>query len=162
MGQLIARLAALALLAVWSAPPIQPCTTIVLRDGERVVFGTNLDWHGAEGLVFVNQRSMSRRSVGDPNINTAAWVSRFGSVTFNVAGRDLPNGGINEAGLTIGQMWLDGTRYPSADDRASLDLASWVQYQLDTSAGVSDVIASDRDVRITGPSPSHFLVAYRS
>jgi penicillin V acylase-like amidase (Ntn superfamily) len=152
----------LALLAGWLARPVQPCTTIVLRDGKRVVFGSNLDWHLGDGLVFVNQRNMTRRSVGDPKVNTASWVSRFGSVTFNVAGRDLPDLGINEAGLIIGTMWLDGTRYPSPDERAGLTEASWIQYQLDTSADVSEVIASDREVRITGSAPVHFLVADRS
>jgi hypothetical protein len=57
---------------------------------------------------------------------------------------------------------LEGTRYPEADERAGLADSCWVQYQLDTSADVSDVIASDRKVRITGPSPLHFLVADRS
>jgi penicillin V acylase-like amidase (Ntn superfamily) len=161
-GQFLVPLAFLALLAGWLAPPVRPCTTIVLRDGERVVFGSNFDWHLGEGLVFVNQRSMTRRSVGDPKVNTATWVSRFGSVTFNIAGRDLPDLGINEAGLIIGTMMLEGTRYPSPDERDSMTDASWIQYQLDTSASVSEVIASDREVRITGVSPVHFLVADRS
>jgi hypothetical protein len=161
-SHIVAPLAVLALLAGWLAPPILPCTAIVLRDGERVVFGSNLDWHLGEGLVFVNQRNMTRRSVGDPNVNTATWVSRFGSVTFNIAGRDLPDLGINEAGLIIGTLMLEGTRYPSPDERDSMPEASWIQYQLDTSANVSEVIASDREVRITGVSPVHFMVADRS
>ena len=161
-NQFVVPLAVLTLLVGWLAPPAHSCTTIVLRDGTRVVFGSNFDWNVAEGLVFVNQRSMTRRSGGDPGANTAAWVARFGSVTFNLAGRDLPDLGINEAGLIVGTMMLEETGYPEADDRASLADASWVQYQLDTSANVADVIASDREVRITGPSPLHFLVADRS
>jgi penicillin V acylase-like amidase (Ntn superfamily) len=157
-----ATLAVSALFCGALALPLEACTTIVLRDGKKVVAGSNLDYVVTEGLVFVNQRGMTRRSVGDPAVNTAKWVSRLGSVTFNLAGRDLPTFGINEAGLVIGAMELQGTRYPEADDRASLDVASWIQYQLDTSAGVADVIASDRDVRITGPSPQHFLVVDRS
>jgi penicillin V acylase-like amidase (Ntn superfamily) len=161
-GRILAALAVLTLLAGWLASPVQACTTIVLRNGNRIVFGSNLDFHLGDGLVFVNQRGMTRRTVGDPAVNTARWVSRFGSVTFNLAGRDIPNFGINEAGLVIGTMLLKGTRYPEADDRASMVEDSWIQYQLDTSADVADVMASDRKVRITGPSPAHFLVADRS
>jgi penicillin V acylase-like amidase (Ntn superfamily) len=157
-----ARLAVTVVLAGWLAAPARACTNIVLRDGKKVVVGTNVDYFISEGLVFVNQRGMTRRSVGDPAVNTAKWVARFGSVTFNLAGRDIPNLGINEAGLVIGTMLLEGTRYPEADDRASMLEDSWIQYQLDTSASVADVIASDSKVRITGQSPVHFLVADRS
>ncbi|MEJ2009605.1 MAG: linear amide C-N hydrolase [Acidobacteriota bacterium] len=155
-------LAALAVLASWLAPSTQACTNIVLRNGKRVVFGSNFDWNIEGGLVFVNQRSMTRRSIEDPKNNPAHWVSRYGSVTFNQAGRDLPIGGINEAGLIVASMLLHDTRYPSPDKRAALDNLEWIQYQLDTSASVSDVIASDHDVRIAGPSPLHYLVADRS
>jgi hypothetical protein len=158
----MATLAMSTLLCGLLAPPLEACTNIVLRDGKKVVVGTNIDYFISEGLVFVNQRGMTRRSVGDPAVNTARWVSRFGSVTFNLAGRDIPNLGINEAGLVIGTMLLEGTRYPSPDDRASMVEDSWIQYQLDTSADVADVIASESKVRITGPSPVHFLVADRS
>ena len=157
-----APLAVTVVLAGWLAAPARACTNIVLRDGKKVVVGTNVDYFISEGLVFVNQRGMTRRSVGDPAVNTAKWVARFGSVTFNLAGRDIPNLGINEAGLVIGTMLLEGTRYPEADDRASMLEDSWIQYQLDTSASVADVIASDSKVRITGQSPVHFLVADRS
>ena len=146
----------------WVATPAQACTTIVLRDGKKIVVGSNLDYVVTDGLVFINQRGMTRRAVGDPAVHSVTWVSRYGNVTFNLAARDLPDFGINEAGLVIGTMELIGTRYPEADDRNSMNIASWIQYQLDTSANVRDVIASDLDVRISESSPNHFLVADRS
>jgi penicillin V acylase-like amidase (Ntn superfamily) len=161
-GRATAWLVVTLLALGWVATPGRACTTIVLRDGQKVVVGSNLDYVVTDGLVFVNQRGMTRRSVGDPAVHDAMWVSRFGNVTFNLAARDLPSFGINEAGLVIGSMELLGTRYPEADDRDSLDNASWVQYQLDTSANVRDVIASDFDVRISDSAPNHFLVADRS
>lgn len=161
-GRMVVPLAVLALLAGWLAAPINACTNIVLRNGKRVVFGSNFDWNIEGGLVFVNQRSMLRRSITDPKNNPAHWVSRFGSVTFNQAGRDLPIGGINEAGLVVGSMWLDDAQYPKPDERAALDNAEWIQYQLDTAASVSEVIASDKDIRIAGPAPLHYLVADHS
>ncbi len=158
----MARLAILILLAALSVAPILPCTSIVLRDGKQLVFGFNLDWNVEEGLVFVNQRSMTRRSIGDPSEYTGEWVSRFGSLTFNMYGRDMPIGGINEAGLIVSQMLLEGTRYPSPDQRKALLSACWIQYQLDTAADIAGVIASDHDVRIQDQTPLHYLVADRS
>jgi hypothetical protein len=161
-GRIVVLLAVVALVAIWIAPPAEACTTIVLQNAKRIVFGRNLDWNVEGGLVFVNQRSMLRRSIVDPKNNPARWVSRFGSVTFNQAGRDLPMGGINEAGLVVESMMLDDARYPEPDERPAVDNAEWIQYQLDTSANVSDVIASDKDIRIAGPAPLHYLVAGRS
>ena len=155
-------LAAMVLTLGWLSTPAQACTTIVLRDGKKIVVGSNLDYVVTDGLVFINQRGMTRRAVGDPAVHSVTWVSRYGNVTFNLAARDLPDFGINEAGLVIGTMELIGTRYPEADDRNSMNIASWIQYQLDTSANVRDVIASDLDVRISESSPNHFLVADRS
>lgn len=138
-----------------------PCSTFVLRDGEQVIFGKNYDWHVDEGLVFVNQRGVARRSMAASDDDPAAWVSRFGSVTFNQYGRDFPSGGVNEAGLVIELMWLEGTRYPAPDERPALGVLEWIQYQLDRSADVADVIASDREVRIANQAPLHYLVADR-
>ena len=160
---MVVLLAVVALLAGWLSPPIHACTNIVLHNGKRIVFGSNLDWNIEGGLVFVNQRSMLRQSIVDPGKNNrATWVSRYGSVTFNQAGRDLPMGGINEAGLIVASMWLDDAQYPTPDERPGVDNAEWIQYQLDTSDSVSDVIASDKDIRIAGPAPLHYMVADRS
>jgi hypothetical protein len=87
--EVLIRLAVLVTLGAWLAAPAEGCTTIVLRDGTRVVFGSSLDWNVDHGPVFANQRSMTRRTAGNPAFNTAKWVSRFGSVTFNIGGRRI-------------------------------------------------------------------------
>jgi choloylglycine hydrolase len=57
-------------------------------------------------------------------------------------------------------MWLDETRFPSADKRPAIGVLQWIQYQLDNSATVDDVLASDKILRITTTSaPLHYLVA---
>ena len=101
------------LLALALAAPAPACTTFCLRDGGRIVFGKNYDWSVGDGLLIVNKRGVARRAdaAGDPR--PASWVSRYGSVTFNQYGRDFPSGGMNERGLTIELMWLDGSRYPT-------------------------------------------------
>jgi penicillin V acylase-like amidase (Ntn superfamily) len=138
------------------------CTTFCVRDGNRLVFGQNYDWYVAEGVMLVNKRGMSRTAYA-PGDRALKWTSRHGSVTFNQYGRDQPTGGMNEAGLVVALMWVNGTGYPAPDSRPAVGGGTgWIQYQLDTSRSVADVIASDKHVRIPrSGSPLHYLVADR-
>src|SRR6266850_1892436 len=90
------------------------CTTFCLRDGNHVLFGRNYDFGIGEGLVLVNKRGVAKTSAvsGD---RPAGWASKYGSVTFNQFGREFPTGGINEKGLTVELMMLEGSEYPSRD-----------------------------------------------
>ena len=68
-------------------------------------------------------------------------------------------GGMNETGLVVEVMWLQGTKYPARDERPALRELSWVQYQLDNCCTIGEVIATDSKIRITGDSaPIHYLV----
>lgn len=148
-----------ALLVGLAAPPADGCTTFLLNDGRRFVFGKNYDWDVRSGMLIVNQRGMAKVSVADSGGNPARWTSRYGSVTFNQFGREFPMGGMNEVGLVVEVMWLEATVYPAADHRATLDNLQWIQYQLDTATTVDDVLASDDRVRIVDGAPLHYLVA---
>ncbi len=155
---LVSLVSVIAVLAV--APNARPCTAF-LQDGALLV-GRNLDWHLDEGLLIVNKKGLSKRAmVLDPTEKTAEWVSRYGSVTFNQYGREMPSGGMNEAGLVVETLWLDATRHPQPDERPGL--ISWPQYQLDNCRTVAEVIATDKQIRIspTMMMPLHFFVADR-
>lgn len=69
-------------------------------------------------------------------------------------------GGMNEVGLVVEVMWLEGSEYPSPDARPEISELQWVQYQLDTASSIEEVIASDASLRIAANSvPIHFLVS---
>src|SRR6185295_17142242 len=144
----------------FAALPGHACTTFCLRDSGRVVFGKNYDWTVGEGLLIVNPRGLARTA--DSGDRPARWTAKYGSVTFNQYGRDFPSGGMNEAGLAIELMWLDGSRYPAPDARPTVDVLQWIQYQLDLSATVAEVLASDAKIRISVGAPLHYLVADRT
>ena len=150
---------ALAAVAVTVGVDARPCTTFCLDSGKSLVFGKNYDWGVGVGLVVVNKRGVAKTAFTDDH--PARWTARYGSVTFNQYGREFPSGGINEAGLVVELMWLDDTTYPEPDARGGLPTLQWIQYQLDVSATVDDVVASDQAVRITpgGTAKIHFLVA---
>jgi choloylglycine hydrolase len=147
------------LLAALASRPAESCSTFVLADGRRIVFGKNYDWNIGSGILVVNQKGLAKVSTADAGGNPARWTSRYGSVTFNQYGRGFPMGGMNEAGLVIELMWLEGSVYPEVDERATLDNLQWIQYQLDTATTVDEVLASDERVRIVGEAPLHYLVA---
>lgn len=135
------------------------CTTFCLKNKGEVLFGKNYDWMIGDGLIFVNKRGLAKTSGSDEAKNPAKWTAEYGSVTFNQYGRENPMGGMNEAGLVIELMWLDEARYPKADSRPTLDALEWIQYNLDTSATVGEVIKNSEEVRIDAEIPLHYLVS---
>lgn len=134
------------------------CTTFCLKNKGEVLFGKNYDWMIGDGMVFVNKRGVEKRALITGSETPAQWTSRFGNVTFNQYGRDNPSGGMNEAGLVIELMWLDDTVYPKPDARPAIDVLEWIQYQLDLSATVEEVVKNSEAVRIASPVKLHYLV----
>ncbi len=136
------------------------CTTFCINKNGHIVFGRNYDWVTGAGIVNTNQRGLFKTAVNSAHNESISWVSKYGSITFNQYGKEFPTGGMNERGLVVEMMWLDGTVYPGGDTRPSVGVLQWIQYQLDNAATIDEVIASDSKLRITRKSPPlHYLVA---
>lgn len=140
------------------------CSTFCLAYHDQPLFGKNYDWHIGDGLVMVNKRHVTKTAMGSPDERPARWISSYGSITFNQYGRELPLGGMNEAGLVVELMWLEETEYAAPDARPSIGVLQWVQYQLDTANTIDDVLAIDTHLRIRqgGPARIHYLVCDRT
>lgn len=135
------------------------CTTFLLNKEGQLVFGRNYDWITGAGIINTNHRGLFKSSALE-NDRKISWVSKYGSITFNQYGKEFPTGGMNEQGLVVELMWLDGTQYAKADDRPAVGVLQWIQYQLDNLASVDEVIQSEKTLRITTEAtPLHFLVA---
>jgi len=149
------------------------CSTFMLeRPGQRVV-GHNFDWNFEDALITINKREVAKtasfymiESKRVQHAVPAKWVSKFGSVTFNQYGLEWPQDGMNEAGLVIHQMFMEGSQYP-VNEQPALDPLQWIQYQLDTSATVDDVLKNAQKVRPVavgsdltnnGPVTLHYMV----
>ncbi len=140
------------------AEALLACTSFCLQDESNLVLAKNYDWMLDHGLIIVNKRNVAKRAfLLDQTDQPSCWVSKYGSVTFNQYGRELPNGGINEAGLALEVMMLPGTKYSDLDDRPAV--IAWVQYQLDNHSTIKEVIKSNKTVRAAAgtPMPLHFL-----
>lgn len=154
------RLAALFFFTTYSAFSFA-CSTFLLHKDGHLVFGRNYDWVTGNGMVMVNYRGVQKTSLPTADGKPISWTSSCGSVTFNQYGKEFPNGGMNERGLVVELMWLAETEYPKADERASLNVLQWIQYQLDNYATVAEVLASDKHLRVSTDNgvPLHYLIA---
>ncbi len=141
--------------------PLNACTSFVLHQGDHFYFGKNYDWIAESGMVCTNQRNVRKTAFLQGKENPAQWKSKYGSITFNQYGKEFPSGGMNEAGLVVELMWLDETVYPkTGDQRAVVSELQWIQYQLDNSGTIEEVIFTDQKIRIfTKSTPLHFLIA---
>ena len=148
----------------------ESCSTVLLHEGEALLVAHNLD-EGFEvpGQIVVNRRGVEKRNVswedlrigGSGRVPRVTWVSRFASLTYNTLGREFIDGGLNEVGLYVGEMTLLGSRYPSAEALPKLYHHQWMQYLLDSFAGVPEVLASLDAVTLDGHCQWHFFVADR-
>lgn len=162
MRRSIAAVLGCLLMIVSCAGATRACTCFSLDTPDGPIFGCNLDlFIPGDGLVFINQRGVAKEGLQASTTGSKAkWVSKYGSVTFNLAGREFAVGGINEAGLVVGSMEVRASRMPKPDERNPLTIGTWAQYVLDNCSSVEEVIALDARVRIEDETPPvHFLVA---
>ena len=151
------KLSALFFLLLYSFSSFA-CTTFLLSKDGKHLFGRNYDWITGSGMLMINARGLVKTSFSSEN-KSFNWVSSYGSVSFNQYGKEFPTGGMNEKGLVVELMWLDETSYPTKDNRNELGVLQWIQYQLDCSKTVEEVIASDKLIRINDDVPLHYLVS---
>ena len=139
---------------------LSACTTFFMHVKGQMVFGRNYDWITDAGMVYTNQKGLSKTSARTTDGESITWMSKYGSISFNQYGKEFPTGGMNEKGLVVELMWLDETRYPAPDLRPSIGVLQWIQFQLDNCSSIEEVVATDKLLRITSiGTPLHYLVA---
>lgn len=119
-----------------------------------------MDYNTGRGLVFINQRNDSKVGFSIPPEKASQWISQYGSITFNIYGKDMPNSGMNEKGLVVESLWLDETEYPAPDSRDPIPELAWIQYMLDNCTSVDEVIQANNQIRIASTSFAkiHFMI----
>lgn len=143
------------------APNALPCTTFALPGTSDRAIGKSYDRSDGFGYLMVNKRHVEKTALLMPGqTNPAKWTSKYGSLTFNQLARELPMGGLNEAGLAVEIMVLSETEYPPpSDHKPAVNESQWIQYVLDNYANVSDVIAGTKLIKIEPAAERvHYLV----
>lgn len=124
------------------------CSVIGVHQGSRAFLGASYDFYYGHGILVTNKRGLVKTALGDrPPYHQ--WAARYGSLTFNQFGRELPTCGMNEQGLAVHLLQLEGGRLPVLQpERPRLNELQWMQYQLDCHATVRDVIDHVEDIQI--------------
>jgi len=124
------------------------CATFLKEDDGTRLFCKSYDWDLGQGLVMVNKRGMEKTALlMDPADKTAVWTSKYASITFNQYGREMPQGGMNQAGLAMEVMVLGQTEYPPKDDRPAVNELQVIQYCLDRFATIAELAAELEEIR---------------
>ncbi len=111
----------------------------------------NENWPGeAPGFILLNQPGRQKRGVTESELFIAKelkpdsdirWTSRYGSMTFNCFGKDLPVFGVNEKGLMIAELAFSqlkpGKLLPG---EKPIIWMAWEQYILDRFATVDEAL----------------------
>jgi choloylglycine hydrolase len=140
------------------AGSVFPCSSIALINKGSLIFGTNYDNDFWPGQLFINQRNLKKSSwEAGTTGRSAAWTSRYGSVTITCVGYQLPWAGMNEAGLVFSTMALGETRVAAPDELPPLSGPFWWQYMLDTCASVEEVLAAAKNVRMADTEDHYFV-----
>ena len=156
----------LLIVITFSQKDISACTAFVLKDSNNVVLGFSFDFHVGSHCIYVNKRNVERNRYLLLAEKPVKWVSKYGSITYNLLGKDWPHSGMNEAGLAVQCLGAqdEGAEYPHPDNRIPIDESGWIQYQLDNSASIEDVIENMQKIRVSNRSlgEAHFLICDKS
>lgn len=151
-------LASLVLSATFLSTRASACSAFEFETRGHAYLAKNHDFMMGEGLLVTNRRGIGKQAVQVAQPMT--WVAKYGSVTYNPFGVEMPNGGMNEAGLVVEMLWLNEAQFSSPDSRKEVSALQWIQYQLDTAATVREVVASNAFLRINETvAKVHYMVA---
>jgi penicillin V acylase-like amidase (Ntn superfamily) len=123
------------------------CSRIFWNDNPVKLVGRTLDWsRNFDEAMWVLPAGMERS--GRVPANPAKWTSRYASLI--IAGLDVcTEEGINEKGLVVNLLFLDGTVYETRNaERPGIAFYQWPQYYLDNYASVNEVIANLDKVQV--------------
>jgi len=129
---------------------VNACTAFCLVNNDHyVLVGKNLDWPVGDGFILINPRGISKTALTISGEKPARWVSKYGSITFNQFGKELPLGGMNETGLVVEELSYSPSVYPEVDSLFSVNELQWIQYQLDNYSSVDEVIKNLEKINIS-------------
>jgi len=132
-----------------------------------MIYGRNLDSNNPiRGNIFINKRGVYKESItfrelylgkSMKDVPRLKWISKYGSVTFNIMGAEFPDGGMNEAGLFFEEMTLLETQYPTDYSQPTIHMEQWIQYVLDNFATVEEVLENAKSISIDGWNWHYFV-----
>jgi penicillin V acylase-like amidase (Ntn superfamily) len=152
MTSRLSRRQALATLAGASVVTALPgaahaCSRVFWNDNPVRFVGRTMDWsHHFDEALWALPPGMER--AGRVPDNPAKWTSKYASLIITAL--DLATEeGVNEKGLVVNMLFLDGSKYETRDvKRPGIAFYQWPQFYLDNYATVNEVIANLDQVQV--------------
>jgi penicillin V acylase-like amidase (Ntn superfamily) len=143
------------------------CSTFMFKKPGQLIFAHNLDQPGIHvpGFIIINKRGIYKSGKSenqlfakspDTSVNLD-WISKYGSVTFNIFGKEMADGGMNEAGLYIWEMSDVQAQNVKTDSVGKLYAPNWMQYILDNYRNTEEAVRSLSRVVPEGMTWHYFL-----
>lgn len=147
------------------------CSAFLMKGESYCLVGFNENWKSMPGIVVANKRDVVKKNLSwnalvskdkldEPKLE---WTSKYGSISFNLLGLDLPCYGLNEKGLFVVELCLKKTFSAKDSLKPKMFWAQWIQYQLDNYATVNEVIEGLKNTPIIDWWPtftgSHFFIS---
>jgi len=140
-----------------SVLPAQACTDFRLNAADgAVVIGRSMEW----GVVLNSQidkhpRGETLQSQAPNGIPGLKWTSKYGFVGVNAGAGGPTVDGLNEKGLSIGLLWLPGSKYQEigkGDESRALSLFNLADWLLGSFATVAEAEEGMKGVKVWAPS----------
>jgi hypothetical protein len=119
----------------------------IFMQPETGMVAKNFDWNLAEGEMMIRPYNAKKQALA----SNKSWISKYGSITFNQYGPDLPNGGMNTEGLLMEALILGATKHKELtpiEEAEVLNEAEFIQYNLDNYKSVEEVIQNVSELKV--------------
>lgn len=119
----------------------------IFMQPETGMVAKNFDWSLAEGEMMIRPFNARKQALA----SSKSWISKYGSITFNQYGPDLPNGGMNSEGLLMEALILGATKHKEltpTEETEVLNEAEFIQFNLDNYKSVDEVIANVTELKV--------------
>lgn len=139
------------------------CTAVVLH-GKDIIAARNFDWTDGQAFVVRHERGVKKEANllqddDDDDFNGLEWVSKYGSITFDVVETNLlygrinvPVDGMNEKGLWVSSLWLDDNNGKAVSNvdfkRPSINNWEFLGYLLDNCADVDEALNAIKNIQV--------------
>lgn len=142
---------------------ISACSSIWLALSGYYLLGANLDYErNLDGLIFINYRNTEKKTdMYNDGATDLEWISKYGSVSFNLVCKEYAQYGMNEKGLIISTVSDPNTKGPIKDNRPSMFGNFWIQYLLDMCETTEEVKQTLEFIRVM-PGNDRYVICDKS
>lgn len=156
-------LAVAAFLAASPFDAARACTAFEILDQQHPVMAYSFDWTQIFGYVVKNVRGETKSALiyehgraGKPYV----WTSKYGSVSVNVIGRNFPQTGMNERGLSVASLLNDTDSFSeAANSKPYINERQWIQVLLDSAGSLDEAVRVSESLEIDRLAfPNHLFV----